>query len=142
MIQQEIENFSKSKNINFSYNYNLKKLNWFNIGGFAKIFYKPESLEQLITFLKEFGNKTNILVLGAGSNILLNDNTFDGVVIKLGKKFSNISLMPNNIIVAGAATSGFKHYYQRFAEEEDMNDGTVTQVEIVSDKTKKTRGRK
>ena len=44
--------------------------------------------------------------------------------------------------VAGAATSGFKHYYQRFAEEEDMNDGTVTQVEIVSDKTKKTRGRK
>ena len=44
--------------------------------------------------------------------------------------------------VAGAATSGFKHYYQRFAEEEDMNDGTVTQVEIVSDNTKKTRGRK
>jgi len=44
--------------------------------------------------------------------------------------------------VAGAATSGFKHYYQRFAEEEDMNDGTVTQVEIVSDKTKKTRGQK
>ena len=44
--------------------------------------------------------------------------------------------------VAGAATSGFKHYYQRFAEEEDMNDGTITQVEIVSDKTKKTRGRK
>ena len=36
--------------------------------------------------------------------------------------------------VAGAATSGFKHYYQRFAEEEDMNDGTVTQVEIISDK--------
>ena len=108
MIQQEIENFSKSKNINFSYNYNLKKLNWFNIGGFAKIFYKPESLEQLITFLKEFGNKTNILVLGAGSNILLNDNTFDGVVIKLGKKFSNISLMPNNIIVAGAATTDKK----------------------------------
>ena len=41
-----------------------------------------------------------------------------------------------------ACSIGFKHYYQRFAEEEDMNDGTVTQVEIVSDKTKKTRGRK
>ena len=44
--------------------------------------------------------------------------------------------------VAGAATSGFKHYYQRFAEEEDMNNGTVTQVAIVSDDTKKQRGRK
>jgi len=44
--------------------------------------------------------------------------------------------------IAGATASGFKHYYQRFADEEDMNDGTVTQVEIVSDKTKKTRGRK
>ena len=44
--------------------------------------------------------------------------------------------------VAGAAASGFKHYYNRFAEEEDMNNGTVTMVEIVSDKTKKTRGRK
>ena len=44
--------------------------------------------------------------------------------------------------VAGAVTSGFKHYYQRFAEEEDMNDGTVTMVEIVSDQTKKTRGKK
>ena len=44
--------------------------------------------------------------------------------------------------VAGAAASGFKHYYNRFAEEEDMNNGTVTMVEIVSDKTKKSRGRK
>ena len=44
--------------------------------------------------------------------------------------------------VAGAATSGFKHYYQRFAEEEDMNDGTVGKVIIVADETKTTRGRK
>ena len=28
---------------------------------------------------------------------------FDGVILKLGKNFSNITLMPNNIIVAGAA---------------------------------------
>lgn len=44
--------------------------------------------------------------------------------------------------VAGAATSGFKHYYQRFAEEEDMNDGTIGKVIIVKDETKTTRGRK
>jgi hypothetical protein len=44
--------------------------------------------------------------------------------------------------VAGAATSGFKHYYNRFADEEDLNDGTINKVIIVADETKKTRGRK
>ena len=44
--------------------------------------------------------------------------------------------------VAGAATSGFKHYYNRFAEEEDLNDGTINKVVIVADETKKARGRK
>ena len=44
--------------------------------------------------------------------------------------------------MAGAAISGFKHYYNRFAEDEDLNDGTITQVAIVSDETKKTRGKK
>ena len=50
-------------------------------------FFKPESLDHLSQFLKEFGNKINIFVLGAGSNVLLNDKLFDGVVIKLGKIF-------------------------------------------------------
>jgi hypothetical protein len=44
--------------------------------------------------------------------------------------------------VAGAAASGFKHYYNRFAEEEDLNDGTINKVVIVADETKKARGRK
>ena len=44
--------------------------------------------------------------------------------------------------IAGAVHSSFKHYYARFAEEEDLNDGTVTKVAIVSDETKSTRGRK
>ena len=43
--------------------------------------------------------------MGAGSNILITDNKFDGFVVKLGKNFSNISLLPNNIIVAGSAVS-------------------------------------
>ena len=33
--------------------------------------------------------------------------------------------------VAGAAASGFKHYYNRFAEEEDMNDGKINQGDAV-----------
>ena len=54
-------------------------------------------------FLKKFGNKEKIHILGAGSNTLISDNTYNGVVIKLGKNFSNISILPNGVIVAGSA---------------------------------------
>ena len=33
------------------FNYSLKKLNWFNIGGNTKIYFKPETLQDLIEFL-------------------------------------------------------------------------------------------
>ncbi len=58
--------------------------------------------------MKRFGKKEKIFILGAGSNILVNDNFFDGIVIKLGKNFSNISLLSNDTLVAGSATSDKK----------------------------------
>ena len=106
MIQiDKLENFSKEIKGKLVFNYDLKKTNWFNIGGKTKVYFKPESLNELISFLKEFGKTKKFFILGAGSNILINDGIFNGVVIKLGKNFSNISLLPNKTIVAGSATS-------------------------------------
>ena len=101
----KLENFSKQIKGKLVFNYDLKKTNWFNIGGKTKAYFKPESLNELISFLKEFGKTEKFFILGAGSNILINDGIFNGVVIKLGKNFSNISLLPNKTIVAGSATS-------------------------------------
>ena len=101
----KLENFSKEIKGKLVFNYDLKKTNWFNIGGKTKVYFKPESLNELISFLKEFGKTEKLFILGAGSNILVNDGIFNGVVIKLGKNFSNISLLPNKTIVAGSATS-------------------------------------
>ena len=101
----KLENFSKQIKGKLVFNYDLKKTNWFNIGGKTKVYFKPESLNELIFFLKEFGKTEKFFILGAGSNILINDGIFNGVVIKLGKNFSNISLLPNKTIVAGSATS-------------------------------------
>ena len=89
------------KNIRF--NCDLKKKNWFNIGGKSKIFYKAETLKDLITFLKKLENKEKIFILGAGSNTLISDNFFDGVVIKLSNNFNNISLLGKDVIIAGSA---------------------------------------
>ena len=103
MLLEELKKFSNEVNSKIYFEYNLKKSNWFNIGGKAKIYFRPDNLPDLILFLKKFGIKEKIHVLGAGSNTLISDSTFDGVVIKLGKNFSNISILPNGIIVAGSA---------------------------------------
>ena len=88
---------------NVRFEYDLKKKNWFNIGGKTKIFYKADNLNELIIFLKKLDNKEKIFILGAGSNTLISDNLFDGVVIKLGKNFNNISLLGEDIIIAGSS---------------------------------------
>ncbi len=90
---------------NVKFNYDLKRKNWFNIGGRSKIFFKAEDLKELVNFLKKLNNKERIFILGAGSNILISDNIFDGVVIKLSKNFNNISLLGDDIIIAGSAVS-------------------------------------
>ena len=88
---------------NVRFDCDLKKKNWFNIGGKAKVFYKADNLKQLIKFLKTLNNKKKIFILGAGSNTLISDSLFDGVVIKLSKNFNNISLLGEDTIIAGSA---------------------------------------
>ena len=57
----------------------------------------------MIKFLKTLNNKKKIFILGAGSNTLISDSLFDGVVIKLSKNFNNISLLGEDTIIAGSA---------------------------------------
>ena len=90
---------------NLRFDYDLKKKNWFNIGGKTKAFYKADSLKELISFLKKIKNHEKIFVLGAGSNTLISDKKFNGVVIKLSNNFNNISLLNDEIIIAGSAVS-------------------------------------
>ena len=103
MLTKELTEFSNEVSSKIYFNYDLKKSNWFNIGGKTKVYFRPENLPDLILFLKKFGKKEKIHILGAGSNTLISDATFDGVVIKLGKNFSKISILPDNVIVAGSA---------------------------------------
>lgn len=88
---------------NIKYEYELKKKNWFNIGGKTKVFYKANDLKELVKFLKKLNNEERIFILGAGSNTLITDDIFDGVVIKLGKNFNNLTLLGNDILIAGSA---------------------------------------
>ena len=80
----------------------MRKKNWFNIGGRSKVFFKADGLNELVNFLKIINNKEKIFILGAGSNTLISDGLFDGIVIKLGKNFNSISLLNEDIIIAGS----------------------------------------
>ena len=83
---------------------NLSKYSWFNLGGAAKIIFKPKNLNELSFFLKKINGLSKIKVLGAGSNILIRDGGFNGAIIKLGKSFSHMSLFDKNKVIAGSST--------------------------------------
>ena len=86
-------------------NEKLSKYNWFNLGGPAKIFFKPNSEIDLKKFIEKYGSKEkNIYILGAGSNTLFRDSGFNGIIIKLGKAFNYIKSLKDNKIEVGAAT--------------------------------------
>ena len=105
MIQQ-IENIKRKISGSITFNESLSKFSWFNLGGPAKILFRPKNLRELSIFLKEIkGIKeiNKIKVLGVGSNTLIRDGGFDGIIIKFGKSFSHISLFDQNKIIAGAS---------------------------------------
>ena len=89
---------------NIIFKENLSKYSWFNLGGPADILFKPDSIGQLTDFLKSIKNFYKIVCLGAGSNTLIRDGGFKGVVIKLSPKFSYIKRIENNILEVGAGT--------------------------------------
>ncbi len=98
----DIEKFAQNIESKIFFDYDVKHLNWFNIGGKTQIFFKPESLKDLKEFLKLYKKRGKIFILGAGSNILFSDKLFEGVVIKLGKNFNKISKLSEDKIIAGS----------------------------------------
>lgn len=93
------------------------------IGGPADALAEPSSKEEiarLLAFVRE--EEIPLLVIGRGSNLLFSDKGFRGVVLKLGRRFSALSVKGTRVraqsgvwvpglarIVAGAGLSGFEH---------------------------------
>ncbi len=111
----------KKFNNSISNQTNLSHYSWFGLGGPADFFFKPESISQLLEFLRENKKiKQKVTILGAGSNTLIRDNGIRGVVIKLGQSFSKINLLNKNTIEVGAATLDRK--ISNFAKDNDIGN--------------------
>lgn len=65
-------------------NVSLKDYNTYKIGGIAKYIVKPASIDNLINLINYLnGESIKFIVLGKGSNVILPDEDFDGVIILL-----------------------------------------------------------
>ncbi len=118
-LVSEIKEIKKNFSSKILFDEKLSKYSWFNLGGPAKIIFKPKKLNELSLFLKKTNGLSKIKVLGAGSNILIRDGGFNGIIIKLDKTFSHISLFDKNKIIAGSST--LDKNLSRFALENSLS---------------------
>lgn len=93
----------------------LKDHTWFKTGGEAHKIIKIKNINELKEFLKN--NKNKYLVIGAGSNILIDDKGFNGTVIKT-QFLRKITLLDNNTIEAEAGVTDFN--LAKFAAENNI----------------------
>lgn len=83
----------------------LKNLTTFRIGGPARFFVEVKTEEELMEAVKYAkDNNLEFFVLGGGSNVLVSDKGFNGLVVKIKFTESNIDI-ENNTITAGTGVS-------------------------------------
>ena len=81
----------------------LAKHTTFGIGGPADCMVFPETREELSKLLKyAYQKKISAIFIGSGSNILVWDKGFDGIVISLKKSFKNLTIKRNSQIIVEA----------------------------------------
>ena len=85
----------------------LAPLTWFKTGGPAEAFFQPSDEDDLSYFLARCDASIPVLVIGAGSNLLVRDGGLDGVMIQLGKPFAGIAV-DGETIATGAAVPDVK----------------------------------
>ena len=102
MNLEDLKAFSVKYKEILHFDYDIKKLNWFNIGGKSKVFFKADSLQNLSKFLNLYNKRSKLFILGAGSNTLFTDDLYDGAIIKLGNQFNNISKLNDDTVIAGS----------------------------------------
>jgi len=77
----------------------------YKVGGAARWFAEPEDLEELRSVLASLPADIPIFVLGRGSNVVISDSGFNGLILKLGRSFAAIDVRDDGTVVAGGAAA-------------------------------------
>lgn len=81
----------------------MAEITWFRVGGPAEVLFTPADEADLIHFLQNAPEEVPVTVVGVGSNLLVRDGGVRGVVIRLGRGFSEIEALDEAHIRCGAA---------------------------------------
>lgn len=73
------------------------------VGGPAELYFKPEGLEDLASFLSGLDDGTPVFWFGLGSNLLVRDGGLPGVVIAAAGVFRNVENAGERRLRAGAS---------------------------------------
>lgn len=96
----------------------LSELTTLKVGGRAKVLWSPDSVASLTSFKKEAGKSIPHAMLGDGSNTLVSDNGFDGVVIRLKDLPQDIQLDRKELTMGAGVSCGT---VARFAREAELD---------------------
>ncbi len=86
----------------------LSDITWFRVGGPAQVLFTPADADDLAYFLRGIPADVPVFVIGLGSNLLVRDGGVPGVVIRLGRGFSEIEVEDGNRLRAGTAVPDVK----------------------------------
>jgi UDP-N-acetylmuramate dehydrogenase len=89
-------------------NQSLAEVTWFRVGGPAQVLLTPADESDLAYFLSNHPREISVTVIGLGSNLIVRDGGVQGVVIRLGRGFSDVAVEPDHRIRAGAAVPDVK----------------------------------
>lgn len=84
----------------------LAPMTTYRVGGPARWFLEAESERDLIDLVEALRSEpAEVLILGRGSNVVVSDRGFDGVVVHLGRGLGGLTIGEDGLAVAGAALS-------------------------------------
>ena len=81
----------------------LADITWFRVGGPAEVLFTPADEADLAYFLRSVPESVPVTVIGLGSNLLVRDGGVPGVVIRLGRGFTDIEVVAGDRVRCGAA---------------------------------------
>jgi len=81
----------------------LAPFTWFRVGGAAEWLVRPADTEDLLLLLRDRPAGMPLTVIGAASNLLVRDGGVRGVVVKLARGFSEITVEADGIVAGAAA---------------------------------------
>jgi len=103
---------------NIFLDYDMSKSTWFRAGGNALGYVIINNIYDLKTILS-YSDQIKYYIVGAGSNLMVRDKGFEGLIIKLGKNFNKIKINKDTLS-AGAGVLDLN--LAKFAQKNSIKD--------------------